>query len=227
MAEELDQDALDAQKAAHVYIKQRILNLEYPGGTWLKPNEIAQQMGVSRTPVREALRSLETEGLVTSRPNRGAVVTELAVGEVSDLFEIRAQLEAMAACSAVQRLQAVQVAQIEQMQQEMDRVRGESGAWMELHNRFHGYVVSLSGRQRLAAELERYSNLVQPYIRLYIDVYGTPELPAYEHAQLLAALLSRDEARVATAFTEHVLTTRTHVLKFLEHHYQYRDRRRS
>ncbi|RYD62985.1 MAG: GntR family transcriptional regulator, partial [Verrucomicrobiaceae bacterium] len=223
---QIDGSTLDAQKVAHAFIKQKILNLEYPGGTWLKPNDIAQQIGLSRTPVREALRSLETEGLVTTRPNRGAVVTELAVGEVSDLFEIRAQLEAMAARSAAAKLQHVQMAQIEQMQGEMDGLRGDPARWMEVHNRFHGYIVSLSGRDRLAAELERYTTLVQPYIRLYIDVYGTPELPAYEHAQLFEALLSKDESRIGDAFMEHVLTTRSHVLKFLQNHYQYRDQLR-
>lgn len=226
MEKDVEETSVDAQKAAHAFIKQKILTLEYPGGTWLKPNDIANEMGLSRTPVREALRSLETEGLVTARPNRGAVVTELQIGEVSDLFDIRARLEGMAARCAASTLQQAQIAQIEQMQQEMDSSRGDTGRWMDIHNRFHAYVVSLSGRNRLASELERYSNLVQPYIRLYIDIYGTPELPAYEHAQLLEALLSRDEKRVEEAFAEHVLTTRGRVLKFLEHHYQYRDRQR-
>ncbi len=134
MEKELDQSFVDAQTAAHAFIKQKILNLEYAGGTWLKPNDIAQEMGVSRTPVREALRRLETEGLVTARPNRGAVVTELQIGEVSDLFDIRACLEAMAARCAVRTLQPAQIAQIEQMQQQMDGLRGDAGQWMDIHN---------------------------------------------------------------------------------------------
>jgi DNA-binding GntR family transcriptional regulator len=211
-----------AQQTAHAFIRQRILDGDYPGGSWLKPQEIADELNVSRMPVREALRGLEVEGLVTIRPNRGAVVTELAITDVDDLFEIRANLEVLTARSAVQALNAQAIDEIDRLRVAMDGARSDSREWLKAHNAFHDYISNLSGRKRLLLEIERARALIQPYIRMYIDVYGTPELPAYEHSELVAAFLSKDQEIIDRSFRSHVMETRDRVLKFLKQHYEYR-----
>jgi DNA-binding GntR family transcriptional regulator len=211
-----------AQQTAHDFIRQRILDGEYPGGTWLKPQVIADALSLSRMPVREALRGLEMEGLVTIRPNRGAIVTELAIGDVDDLFEIRANLEVLTARSAVPALNADTIREIERLRREMDAARSDSKIWIRAHNAFHDFISNMSGRKRLLLEIERARALVQPYIRMYIDIYGTPELPAYEHSDLVAALLTKDPEAIDRAFRSHVKETRDRVLSFLKQHYAYR-----
>ncbi len=211
-----------AQQLALNFVRQRILDGDYPGGTWLKPQEIADQLKVSRMPVREALRGLEVEGLVTIRPNRGAIVTELATADVDDLFEIRAHLEALTAQSAALGLNASAVAKIDGLRLAMDSVRASPREWLKAHDAFHNFISNMSGRKRLLLEIDRARALIQPYIRMYIDVYGTPELPAYEHSELVAAFLSKDPATIERSFRAHVMETRDRVLKFLKQHYEYR-----
>ena len=78
-----------AQQHAYAYLRDRIVSGEYPGGTRVDVNEIAAAVGASRMPVREALRQLDSEGLVTIRPNRGAVVTALTPGRTTGVITVR------------------------------------------------------------------------------------------------------------------------------------------
>lgn len=82
-----------AQQLAYIHLQDRIVSGALPGGTRLKPEPIAQQLGISRMPVREAIRQLNAEGYVTIMPNRGAVVTNRTPEDVIELFEMRAVLE--------------------------------------------------------------------------------------------------------------------------------------
>lgn len=211
-----------AQQAAHTFIRQKILDGDYAGGSWLKPNDIAQELKVSRMPVREALRGLEVEGLVTMRPNRGAIVTELSLSDVDDLFELRANLEVLAATSALRARSPETIKEVERLREAMDSARRETKTWIVSHNAFHDYISAMSGRKRLVLEIVRARALVQPYIRLYIDVYGTPELPAYEHSELVQTFLKGNEGEVKSAFRSHIMEARDRVLKFLKQHNQYR-----
>jgi len=211
-----------AQQAAHAFIRQKILDGDYTGGSWLKPQDIAKELNVSRMPVREALRGLEMEGLVTMRPNRGAIVTELSMADVDDLFEMRANLEVLAAISALEARTSEAMKEIERLREAMDSARTDTRAWVASHNAFHDYISSISGRKRLVMEIERARALIQPYIRLYIDVYGTPELPAYEHSELVRIFQVGDAGAVAAAFRSHIMEARDRVLKFLKQHNDYR-----
>lgn len=213
-----------AQGKAHAFIRERILDGVYVGGTWLKPQEIADELNISRMPVREALRGLEVEGLVTMRPNRGAVVTELAVADVEDLFEMRAYLESVTAQAAVEALTKENEQTLRRLHAEMDGQRADVKNWLVAHNEFHDFISSLSGRRRLVQEIQRSRTIVQPYIRLYIDVYRTPELPAFEHTELVEALLSRDKPTIHRTFRSHVMATKERVVSFLTRHYEYRKK---
>src|SRR5687767_7810298 len=92
-----------AQEEAYTYLREAILSGHYPGGTRLDLNEIARAVRASRMPVREAIRQLDAEGLVSIRPNRGAVVTQLTADDIVELFETRAVLEGLAARVAAPR----------------------------------------------------------------------------------------------------------------------------
>lgn len=211
-----------AQQAAHSFIRQKILDGDYAGGSWLKPQDIAKELNVSRMPVREALRGLEMEGLVTMRPNRGAVVTELSMSDVDDLFEMRANLEVLAATSALANSTSETMQEVERLRAAMDSARTDTRAWVASHNAFHDYISTMSGRKRLVMEIERARALIQPYIRMYIDVYGTPELPAYEHSELVKTFESGNIESVKAAFRSHIMEARDRVLKFLKQHNDYR-----
>jgi DNA-binding GntR family transcriptional regulator len=193
-----------AQHEAYRYLRDRILDAELPAEALINPAEIAEHLGISRMPVREALRQLDAEGLVSMRPNRRAVVTRLSVAEVEDLFEMRAELESLAVRSAVQRLTEDSRAELTMLMQRMDRVRHDRREWIGRHDEFHQYMCELSGRKRLSKEIWRIRHAVRPYILMFVKEFDAFEMQGFEHSTLLEAVLSEDVDFAAETMRHHV-----------------------
>ena len=176
-----------------------------PGGARLKPEAIAAELGISRMPVREAIRQLDAEGYVTIRPNRGAVVTSRSRDEVVELFEIRAALEGLAL-----RLAAARATPdlLEDLELDLRRLRAlgtDHAAWLERHDELHDRLCRASGRQQLEAECRRYRLAVRPYVRLYLKSGRTFEQPGFEHEHLLEALRRTDGELAERAARAHIM----------------------
>jgi DNA-binding GntR family transcriptional regulator len=193
-----------AQHEAYRYLRDRILDAELPAEALINPAEIAERLGISRMPVREALRQLDAEGLVSMRPNRRAVVTRLSIAEVEDLFEMRAELEALAVRSAVPRLNEDTRAELTMLMQRMDRVRHDRREWVGRHDEFHQYMCQLSGRKRLSQEIWRIRHAVRPYILMFVKEFDAYEMQGFEHKALLKAILSEDADFAADTMRHHV-----------------------
>src|SRR5574340_429736 len=131
---------LTAQQEAYRYVKDRIISGQLAGDERLNPAEIAQLLGVSRMPVREALRQLEAEGLVLMRPNRAALVRRLTAAEVEDLFEIRTALEVLAVRPAALGLNEESLAELIAKMERMDRARSNPVEWLRRHDDFHDAI---------------------------------------------------------------------------------------
>ena len=198
------------------HLRNQILQGELVGGDRINPAVIGDQLGTSRMPVREALRQLDAEGLVTIRPNRGAIVTTLTAAEVCELFEIRAALEALAARCALSHLTEENLFDLDSIRQRMDRVRGQAKLWVERHNEFHDFIVNLSQRPRLNADIKRIRNAIQPHLLLYIDVYKSTEIPGYEHTIVLDAIRSKNAQLLELCIRDHVMSAANGVMTFLE-----------
>jgi len=171
----------------------------------LKPELIAAELGISRMPVREAIRQLDAEGYVTIRPNRGAVVTSRSREEVLELFEIRAVLEGLALRLAAGRASAETLADLEHELERLRRVGSDHASWLERHDDFHDALCRASGREQLAAECRRYRLAVRPYMRLYLKSGRTFEQPGFEHEHLIRALRRSDAAGAERGVREHVM----------------------
>ena len=204
-----------AQDQAYDYLKQRILSGELAGGMRLNPLEIGVLLGISRTPVREALHRLDIEGLVTLTPNRGVVVTSLTVELVRELFKIRGALEALAASETARNIRADDVDEFELMLRRMDQSRGDPKAWIIRHDAFHDRLYEFAQMPRLTAEISRIREAIHPHLRLYIDVYHQTEMPGYEHRTMLTEISSGDATRASLAMLEHVESAALGVLEFL------------
>lgn len=204
-----------AQQEAYRYLRDRILSGEFAGDERLNPAEIAELLGVSRMPVREALRQLDAEGLVTMRPNRAAHVTRLTALEVQDLFEIRTALEGLAVRPAVHALTQELLADLVATMERMDRARNNPVEWLKRHDDFHDAISALGNRKRLRQELARVRLAMRPYILMYMKVFDTVEMPGLEHSSLLEALASGDVARAEQAMRLHVANAGEGLLKFL------------
>jgi DNA-binding GntR family transcriptional regulator len=198
--------AASAYEQAYAFLRQRIRDGRLPGGARVKAEEAAAELGVSRMPVREAIRRLDSEGLLTIRPNRGAVVTALGPEEIVELFEMRAALEGVAIRRAVPRFDEDALVELELLLAGLERARRDVDRWIARHNEFHDLICARSGGRRLAAEVQRLRAAVEPYLRIGLDRAGA-DGGAAEHRALLEAIRGGDPDVAERVMREHVLST--------------------
>lgn len=197
--------SLTAQQLAYVHLQDQIVSGTLPGGSRLKPEALAQTLGISRMPVREAIRQLNAEGYVTIRPNRGAIVTSRTPEEVLELFEMRAVLEGLAARIAAEARVGNVVDDLEPFLARLRRVRHDHFAWVERHDEFHDLVCQLSRRGRLCTEITRLRLAVRPYLRLYLRTHTEPEISGHEHERILEVIRNGSGKAAETVMRAHVM----------------------
>lgn len=205
-----------AHGQAYSYLREAILSGAYPGGARIDIPEAAAKLGMSRMPVREALRQLDTEGLVTIRPNRGAVVTKLTPDEILEIFEMRAVLEGLAARVALPNLDQEAFEDLALLVERMDRSRGNIAQWLRLHNEFHDYIVRKSGRPRLVAQTLLLRRAVEPYFRVHVGAYDREEVLGAEHSTLLEVLRAGDPAKAEATMRQHVERAAAFIVDFVK-----------
>lgn len=152
-------------------IREAILKGYFKPGQRLDQTELAERLGVSRSPVRDALRRLAAEGLVTMHPHRGAMVAELSPEELEEIYLIRRVLEGLAARQAVPNLTDEDLEALQGILRCMDETV-DAEEWIELNYRFHHTIYRAANRPRLLDIIDTLRNTVTPYIRKYI---ATPE----------------------------------------------------
>ena len=205
-----------AQEEAYIYLRDAILSGHYPGGTRLDLNEIARAVRASRMPVREAIRQLDAEGLVSIRPNRGAVVTQLTSDDIVELFETRAVLEGLAARVAAPRIDTDALDELQGILARMEKARGAAATWLRHHDEFHAAICRWSGRQRLVEQTTLVRRMIEPYLRVHAGVYDPPEIGGSEHGSLIEALATRDPTRAEAALRRHVELGAAYVVDILK-----------
>jgi len=180
----------------------------------LKPGQrlpevlLAEQLNVSRTPVREALRRLANEGLVTLMPNVGARVVTPTRQEMLDTYEVRNVLECLAVRRAAGRITAVQLARLEEKIEEEAAVFAERDleAYIEINNAFHRIIAEASGNLPLADTIENYlarTFVYMVFFESYFDFDTNPSLE--EHRAILKALRARDADQAVLLMDRHIL----------------------
>ncbi|MFL5959990.1 MAG: GntR family transcriptional regulator [Gaiellaceae bacterium] len=199
----------------------RVLSGELPSGTRLRQEALAEEFGVSRTPVREALRKLQAGGLVELQPNRGAVVRGLSPREIRDAYEVRAALEALAAGLAAERINRDQLQRLNRVQDEfrtalektVARRRGgrevgerEVRRWGTANDDFHQTIHEASGNDVLAGTLAQlHRNFPRDLSRLVVsESTAMLEANVREHEEILEALSRHDATAAYELMQRHV-----------------------
>lgn len=216
-----------AAQHAYEFLRAAILGGRLAGGERIDQDAVARQLGLSRMPVREAIRRLESEGFVVSRPNRGSVVTALGPEAMLEVFEIRSVLEGLAVSLAIPALTDAVLADLEHQVRRMRDAERKPGAWIELHDAFHDSICRLAGRPRLAALARNLRQSALPYVRLYLATYQQAEIPGFEHQTLLDAIKRGDPRVAEAAMREHVMSAATGLVAFLRDSELYRKPRSS
>ncbi|MDR3560837.1 MAG: GntR family transcriptional regulator [Negativicutes bacterium] len=184
-------------------LREAILSGELSGGLQLKQEELALKFGVSLSALREALKSLEAEGLVKFNPNRGAVVCELSPEEACEIFDIRLFLELGALELAIPHLTTTDIAEAEAVLQEAD-TETDSRHWGELNLRFHEILYQAAGRPKLLALIQTMHNNVERYMRLYLATMKYQAKSQQEHRQLLTACAKKDVKKAQAILRKHM-----------------------
>lgn len=194
------------QQAVTDALREMILMGRLAPGERIDQQLTAELLGVSRMPVREGLRVLSAEGLVTIYPHQGAVVSELSPEEIEDVFSVRSALEGMAARLAVLRLTEEAIEHLAQCHRSMGQA-ADHDEWLELNESFHSTLYALSGRSRLLGLIDSLRNTVRPYIRLYISLDEHKGAAQAQHGAILEACRACDAQMVAQLVEEHLDTT--------------------
>jgi DNA-binding GntR family transcriptional regulator len=193
---------------AYAAIRDQLVSLRLPPGSAMDEEAIAAELGMGRTPVREAIKRLALEDLVEIYPRRGTFAAEIHITDLAAIFEVRLPLEGDAAFLAAQRRSAAQALEVQALLDDVRRLAAtpDAGELMALDGRVHRLVYACADNRFLEATLTRYLNL-----SLRIWHLALPRVPnlldrMHEHADLLLAVRDRkpDEARAIVR--EHVST---------------------
>jgi len=195
-------------------IRDRIVRGEFTPGDRLVERVLAEEMGVSRVPVREALNLLKGEGFVQDVPRRGVIVTMLSREDLDDLFEVREALEVQSARLACARASEAELASLKQIADDADaaRQRGDAELLADLNQAFHDAIPALTHNRILASTLEPLEGRLHWLLRQN----RSPDRLMDEHRELVEAITARDAIKAEEIARRHVATSRAicHELMF-------------
>lgn len=186
-------------------LRAAILSGRLAGGTPLRQEDLAGAFGVSRMPVREALRQLEAQALVDFVPHKGAVVTEISATDAGDTYAIRMALEPATFERSIPHLTEADFERAEDLIAEMDSEL-DPGRMGELNRRFHMTLYGAAGRPKLIALTESYLASFDRYLRFHLAAKGRAHMSQDDHRAMLDAARDRDAARGVEILRGHLTT---------------------
>ncbi len=191
---------------AYAELRDRIVTLRIPPGAPIDEDGVGGELGMGRTPVREAIKRLAHENLVTVFPRRGTFASDINITDLAAISDVRVQLEGHAAYRAAQRVTPELAAQARALLDELraSKESGDPATLMALDARVHRFVYAAAGNPYLEQTLSRYFNLS---LRIwYLVLERLPHLLARmrEHEEVLEAIIAGDAERARTVMAEHV-----------------------
>jgi len=201
-------------------VRRAILNGFFSPGQMLRQEEVAARLGVSRSPLREALPRLEAEGMVVLHPRRGYAVISLDPTEIAELFDLRILLETELSRHAVERRKTQDVERVRTILGEMNDPKLLSSSdsrlgWFGLNHRFHDALLKPGGHRHHLRALENASALLEPYIRMETNLTGDLRQAQREHREIADAFGAADAVRFKKLIREHAENTRNRLLTAL------------
>ena len=184
-------------------LRQRIFRRELEPGGWIDEVKLSQEYGISRTPLREALKVLAAEGLVTMKVRRGAYVTEVSDQDLAEVYHLLSLLESDAAAVVTQRASDAELQELQELHKELEGAARDRERFFALNERFHMRLLELAGnrwRNQMVADLRKVMKLNRHNSLLKA---GRVEESLQEHRVVMEALSRRDAEDVRRRMQEH------------------------
>jgi DNA-binding GntR family transcriptional regulator len=195
-------------------LKQLILDGQLPPGTPLRLSQVSERLGVSVMPVRDALRLLEAERLVTIVPRRGAVVTDLSIEDAEEVYTTRVALEALAARVAVEKLADDDVVALREAFDQLAEAQGSRDlrAFIDADHVFHSRLYEASGRESLIRNISDLVDRSRRYAPYAYRSWQPLDAALAAHRPILDAIVARDMLLVERLTTDHMAAAQTRLL---------------
>jgi DNA-binding GntR family transcriptional regulator len=206
------------KEKAYNYLRNAIVSHELAPGSAIVEQDISGRLQISRTPIREAMKQLEAEGLITSTPARGSIVSEINIQDVNEIFDLRLALEVLALRTAINRITAEEVAELEVLFKGLNE-NCSKDRFYESDRRLHDLITHNSGNRRLVRFID---NLMNSQIERFRYVAALkPERLKHsrkEHETLLRHIKTKDLEKAEASLREHIHNVKASVIAVCEKH---------
>jgi len=178
-------------------LKIEIIKGSLKPGTKLSEAKIAEQLGVSRTPVREAIRELAAEGFVKISPNQGVEISNISIEDIQEVLQIRAVLEGLAAKLAATKITKEKIKKLENINKNMEKYARKDDIFNVIREseKFHGLILGICGNSRLIQIRKNLNDQIHRYRSISLNILGRPKYALEEHIKITEALKQGDSAR--------------------------------
>jgi len=195
-------------------LKTEIIKGSLKPGTKLSEGKIAEQMGVSRTPVREALKELAAEGFVKMNPNQAVAVSNASVKDVQEVLQIRGVLEGLAARLATKTINEEEIKELEKYQKRMEQYTNKDDvlAFSEMDAEFHELILNICGNNRLIQIRKNLSDQAHRYRIRSLSVPGRLKYSLKEHQEIVEALKRKDAEQADRLSQKHIENVLANIL---------------
>lgn len=211
-------DYKNAREAAFEKIKEAIIKGHFKPGEKLVEQTLAQEMGVSRTPVREAIRRLEAEGFVVSIPRKGVVVSRADKEEIVQLYSIRAELEGLAARWAIENADEDDMRKLDEAISRMEETAasGDLDGVVQSNALFHDAIAQASKSRILCTLLKTLQDNIQRFRFQSLHLPGRPGAALAEHKEIVAAIKEKKTEEADRLLKEHLQNARAAALAHMK-----------
>lgn len=194
----------DAQRA-YDQIKERIITTKMPPGAVISEAALQSELSLGRTPIREALKRLQSENLVHVKPRRGIFVADISLTDLTQIYEVRVELEGLCARLATRRITP---SQLEQMRELVDRYQKadptDRDLLIDLDRRFHHLLAEAAHNKFLREEMDQFYSLSLRIWHLALNYIQPEDLDVRAHEEVLAAIEDGDSERAEQRMREHI-----------------------
>lgn len=190
---------------AYRRLKERIVTVEMQPGAVIREADLMSDLDLGRTPIREALKRLEAEDLVISAPHRGMHVAEISITDLTQMYEVRVELEALSAQLAAKRVQPKQLEGMRSLAAEyQQRDPDDLGQLFELDRRFHMALAGAANNRFLSRDVDRYYNLSLRIWYLALRFVRAQDIDVQAHLEMIDCVAAGDGAGAELAMREHL-----------------------